>query len=278
MQVHTGSGKQSGPTSHYQHKTPRKAGLQALAIPRVLHLASIRGLASSRARIAITTTLSPTRDRLLRTSTARRLGRRRHCGLGGSGGRVTCRVVSDLAGPEGSRHSRSGVRRLSRGVRRLRSAGGVRRLSGQHGANTGPCGLLVEVAVIECSIAVLDPVVFVDVAPDGDADAAGDVQAGADHVGIVITLLGEGGGGGGDRLVRDVELGVGDFDAESGEALEEVGHGGARGRAADLHMGLETDTVNGGAGGFDELDELEGPFGLGAVVLEVVVVVVAGRC
>lgn len=39
-------------------------------------------------------------------------------------------------------------------------------------------------------------------------------------------------------------------------------------------MALETDTVDGGTGVLDDLDDLDSTVGLGAVVLEVVVVVV----
>lgn len=258
--------------SRLQHKLLLKS-LQALAIPRVLNLAGIRGLASSGARVAVTTALRPTR--LLRASrgTGGRLGRlgsRRRRGLGGSGGRLTGRGGRNR-GPEGRVHSRRGVGVLGR-------SRGFRRRSGQDGADSGIGGLLVEVAIKDRSVTVLDPVVLVDEAPDGDTDAAVDVHAGANHVSIVGSLLGLDGGGGGLVLVRNVELGIGNLNTESCEALEEVGHGSARGRAADSHMGLETDTINGGAGSLDELDELKGPFGLGAVVLEVVVVVVAGRC
>jgi hypothetical protein len=77
--------------------------------------------------------------------------------------------------------------------------------------------------------------------------------------------------------VADVELRVGDLDAEAGEALQRGGQGAAARGAADDEMALEADTVNGGARGLDDLDELDGAVRLGLVVLQVVVVVVPGK-
>jgi hypothetical protein len=77
--------------------------------------------------------------------------------------------------------------------------------------------------------------------------------------------------------VADVELRVGDLDAEAGEALQRGGQGAAARGAADDEMALEADTVNGGARGLDDLDELDGAVRLGLVVLQVVVVVVPRR-
>lgn len=228
--------------------------LQALAIPRVLHLASVRALANSRASPSITATLSPTDL----------LGATRVAGSG-SGSRPGSRGRGGGDGLKGGGDA---------------TGGGLGSLGSEDGADGRPCGLLAEVGVVQEGVALAgerlrDPRVLVGEAPDGDADAAGDVQAGADDVGEVVTLGDEGGGGGRERRVADVELGIGDFDVESGEALEHGGERRARRRAADDQVRLETDTVDGGAGGLDDLDDLDGTVGLGLVVLEVVVVVVA---
>lgn len=73
----------------------------------------------------------------------------------------------------------------------------------------------------------------------------------------------------------DVELRIGDLDAERREALEGRDEGGAlRGGAYD-QVALEADAVDRGLGGLDDLDELDGAVCLGAIVLEVVVIVVS---
>ncbi len=77
--------------------------------------------------------------------------------------------------------------------------------------------------------------------------------------------------------MADVELGEGDLEAKGSEALERSGNAAAARGAADNKMALEADTVDGGASSLNDLDQLDGLVGLGAVVLQVVVVVVPGQ-
>ena len=122
-----------------------------------------------------------------------------------------------------------------------------------------------------------NPRVLVRHTPDSDTNAAGDVKARAHDVSVVVSLGSEGGRRGRKAGVADVELGVGDLEAEGREATEDSGEVGAGGRAADDEMALETDAVDGGAGVLDDGDGFVDAVGLGAVVLEVVVVVVPWR-
>lgn len=118
--------------------------------------------------------------------------------------------------------------------------------------------------------------------PDGHADAAWHGQARSGDpgvaVGLVLELLGGGGG-----VHADVDLGVGDVDAEVGHgaqaALEDLlGRGGdvlGAGLLGD-QVALEADAVDLDAPRLDQLDDAHGAQGLGrgGAVLEVVVVVV----
>lgn len=72
--------------------------------------------------------------------------------------------------------------------------------------------------------------------------------------------------------MADVQLRVGDLDAQGGEALEGRGEGAALRRGADDEVALETDAVEGCAGLLDDLHGFDGAVGFGVVVLEVVVV------
>lgn len=179
-----------------------------------------------------------------------------------------------------SRHSRRSSNRARPQCRRERRRV-TSSLSSQNTAHTGPCRLLVKVGIIKQRRALTveslrDPAVLIRESPDRDTDAASDIKARADDVGKVVTLSNKGGGGGGEGRVADVELGVGYFDAQSGESLQSGRERRARGRAAHDQVTLETDAVDGSTGCLDDLDQLEGFVGLGAVVFEVVVVVVAG--
>ena len=76
--------------------------------------------------------------------------------------------------------------------------------------------------------------------------------------------------------MADVELGKGDLEAKGSEALQGSGYAAPAGGAADNQMALEANTVDGGASSLDDLDQLDSFVSLGAVVLQVVVVVVPG--
>lgn len=158
-------------------------------------------------------------------------------------------------------------------------AAGASRSGGEQAGNASPGGLLLVLVVVDESLTgtaegVGHPAVLVRDSPDGHTHAALDVKAGSDHVGKVVTLGLESGLGGGDRGVADVELSVGDLDVESSEALQDSGEVSARGGLADDKVTLEADTVDGGTGVLDDLNELKGALCLGTVALEVVVVVV----
>ena len=119
-----------------------------------------------------------------------------------------------------------------------------------------------------------DPRIRICEVPDGDTDAAVDAETGVDGVSVVDTLLGEPGGGGGERAEADVEFGVGDFDIESGEGFEGGSEGGFAGGGADDEVGLETDTVDFDTAGLERLNEVEGSGCLCTGRLDVVIVVV----
>jgi hypothetical protein len=138
--------------------------------------------------------------------------------------------------------------------------------------------LRLVLAVVQARLALAaeglgNPGVGIGEAPDGDADAARCGEARADHGVVVHTLLGQRRGRGG-RVGPDVELGEGDINVEGGEGGQNAGHLGLAGRLADDHMGLESDTIDAGTGGLDELDDLAGAGSLGGQGFEVVVVVV----
>lgn len=114
--------------------------------------------------------------------------------------------------------------------------------------------------------------------PDCEANAAGaDVEARSYHVGVVDPLLSSSLRAGREAGVADVDLGVGHVDVESREAAKHCGQGGPGRSRADNHVALEADSVDGGACSLDDLDKLDSTVRLGLVVLEVVVVVVAGK-
>lgn len=168
--------------------------------------------------------------------------------------------------------------------RRGRGGAGARGGAGGRGAaqeadDRGVGGLGAEVGVPQAGVALAgegagDPGVEIGEVPHGDADAVGDGEAGGDGVDVVGGLLLVARGGGREGREADVELGVGDLDAEGGEALE-VGRLGCEvgGRAYDV-MGLETNTVNLDATGLEGLDDVLCCGGLGSRVLNVVVIVV----
>jgi len=151
---------------------------------------------------------------------------------------------------------------------------------GEKAGDTGPGGLLLVLVAVKKSFTgtrkdIGDPAVLVGDTPDSNSNTALDIETGADHVDVVVTLGLQSGSGSGNGRVADVELGESNFDVESSEALEDGGHLRAGGRLADDEMALETDTIDGSASLLENLDDLNGAVGLLAVLLEVVVVVVA---
>ena len=74
--------------------------------------------------------------------------------------------------------------------------------------------------------------------------------------------------------MADIELGIGHLHAHGGEAPEDGGEGGPRGGGPYDQVALETHAVDWRAGLLDDLDGLDNAVGFGAVVLEVIVVVV----
>lgn len=181
-------------------------------------------------------------------------------------------------GVDGLGHGHHGSR-LSSG-RNIAGDGSASSSGGEKARDTGPGGLLLILIGVKESLTgtlenIRDPAVLVGDTPDSNSNTALDVETGADHVGVLVTLLGQSGGRSRDGRVADVELGESNFDIKSSEALEDGGHLRARGRLADDEMALETDTIDGSAGLLEDLDNLNGAVGLLAVLLEVVVVVVA---
>ena len=77
-----------------------------------------------------------------------------------------------------------------------------------------------------------------------------------------------------ERCEANVELGVCDFDAESGEGVQVCGLGGKGARFADDEVALQTDAVDFDAARFEGFDEVLGGGGFGAAVFNIVVVVV----
>jgi hypothetical protein len=185
-------------------------------------------------------------------------------------------------GGSGSSSRRSSSRGPSRGSESGAGIGVTSSCSSEDARDGSPGSLLVKVAIIEERVTLAreslrNPRVLVRHTPDSDTNAAGDIEARAHDVGVVISLGGEGGRRGRKAGVADVELGIGDLEAEGREATEGGGEVGAGWRAADDEMALETDAVDGGAGILDDGDGFVDAIGLGAVVLEVVVVVVPWR-
>ena len=113
------------------------------------------------------------------------------------------------------------------------------------------------------------PRVLVGPVPNGDADASLDVLARRDD-GLVVLLLLRKQGSRRREGHADIELGDGDLDAKSGERLEVGLERG--GDLADDEVALEADTIDGSVCGLERLDEVEHGGGLGALLLDVVVV------
>lgn len=107
-------------------------------------------------------------------------------------------------------------------------------------------------------------------APHRDANTSRDVETRPDHVHILLGLHLESGGVGREVLDADVELGVGDVEAESCVFIECPGEVLAGGGASDCHVRLEPDAVDGDAGGLHELDDADGTVGFDGEVFEVV--------
>jgi hypothetical protein len=118
-----------------------------------------------------------------------------------------------------------------------------------------------------------DPAEGIIEVPDGDTDAAADLDAGADDVLVGLALQGKvllGGRG----LESDVELGESHLDAELGEAADGGNVVVERGVLLGDEVGLQADAVDGDLGVLEELDDALGALRLGRGPLEVVVVVV----
>lgn len=151
----------------------------------------------------------------------------------------------------------------------------------EEAGDTGPGRLLLVIVGVEKSLTVAlkdtwDPAVLVSDAPDGNTNTALNIETRSNNIGILVTLSLQLSSRGGNGLVADIKLSVGNLDIKSSEALEHGDELRARGGLADDEMALETNTVNGSTGLLDDLDKLDGTVGLLAVLLEVVVVVVPG--
>ncbi|KAI6763855.1 hypothetical protein HG530_007644 [Fusarium avenaceum] len=147
--------------------------------------------------------------------------------------------------------------------------------------DTGPGGLLLVIIGVEKSLAVAlkdtgDPAVLISDAPDSNTNTALNIETRSNNVGVLVTLSLQLSSRGGNGLVADIKLGVGDLDIKSSEALEHGDELRTRGGLADNEMALETNTINGSTGLLDDLDKLDGTVGLLAVLLEIVVVVLGG--
>jgi hypothetical protein len=151
----------------------------------------------------------------------------------------------------------------------------------EEAGDTGPGRLLLVIVGVKESLAIAledtgDPAVLISDAPDGNTNTALNIETRSNNVGIVVTLNLLLSGRGGNRLVADIKLSVGNLNIKSSEALEHGDELRARGGLADDEMALETNTVDGSTGLLDDLDKLDGAVGLLAVLLEVIVVVVPG--
>lgn len=105
--------------------------------------------------------------------------------------------------------------------------------------------------------------------PDGDANASGDRLASRNDVLIVSRLLVKQGLGGRESHA-DIELGDGNFDSDGGELAHDRGQ-----RSRDLpddKVALETNAIDGHAGGLERLDEVQQSSCLRAGGFDVVVV------
>jgi hypothetical protein len=119
-----------------------------------------------------------------------------------------------------------------------------------------------------------DPRVQIGIVPNRDADTVLDSQACADRVDIIGGLLSIAGSCGREGAETDVDFGIGNLDAEGGEALEVGCLAGEVWGLADDEVALETDAVDLDATGFEGLHDLLCGGCLGAGVLDVVVIVV----
>lgn len=226
--------------------------LQALRVPRVTKLTSIRRNAGGSASPALSTALAPVRNS---SATAGRASGRRRRRTGGRG-----------------RHRLAGSRRRSRGTGRRRT-GFHKRV---HDALVGR--FLDEVGIPGQGSTLTRedgdyPGILVDVIPDGDTNALLGLHASGDGVLVVDTLLGEQSSGRRESHA-DVKLGDGNLDALSNESGHVGSLSSGAGGLGNNEVGLETDTVNLGATSLDHLDDVMSSGGLGTSALDVVVFVV----
>ena len=107
-------------------------------------------------------------------------------------------------------------------------------------------------------------------APDGDADASRNVETGSDQTLVLLGLRLERAGIRREPLDADVEFGVGDVEAECDVLVQRPRQVLPRRCAADRHVRLEPDPVDGHAGGLNELDDADGTIGFDGEVFKVV--------
>lgn len=218
---------------------------------------------------------SGSRDTGSRGDSRGRGGRLAGGGLTGSRGRARRLGGGSLGGS-----SSGGGRGSAGGDGGGGGSGGSTTGGGEKAGDGGVGGLGLEVLVPGKSLTGAgedrgNPGVLVGVVPDADANTLGDVEASTNNADVVGGLLFLSGGIGGDALVADVELGVGDLgDTGVDVGLENGAQGRAGASAADDQMGLKTDTIDLGTGILDALDDVENLLLLVASQLDVVVVVV----
>ena len=107
-------------------------------------------------------------------------------------------------------------------------------------------------------------------APHCDADASRNVETRSNYGLVFLGLRLERAGIRRKRLDADVELGVGDVEAESGVLVQRPGQVLPRRRAADGHVRLKPDSVDGNASGLDKLGNANGTVGFDGKVFKVV--------
>jgi len=110
----------------------------------------------------------------------------------------------------------------------------------------------------------------VTVAPHRDADASRNVETRSNDGLVFLGLSLERAGIRRQRLDADVELGVGHVEAEIDVLVQRPGEVLSRRGAADRHVRLQPDSVDGHTGGLDELDDADGAIGFDGEVFEVV--------
>ena len=110
----------------------------------------------------------------------------------------------------------------------------------------------------------------VAVAPHRDTDASRNVETRSNDGLVFLGLPLERAGIRRQRLDADVELGVGHVEAEIDVLVQRPGEVLARRRAADRHVRLKPDSVNGHTGGLDKFDDADGAVGFDGEVFEVV--------